>query len=175
MTIKPDWDVALAVDAGDWFDMQKLRATAEKAVVAVGVAVGESPSRAEISIMFTNDQRMAELNNRWRAKPQPTNVLSFPVARSKARAGEAVQLGDIALGFETVTKEAAEMGLTLPDHITHLLVHGLLHLLGYDHEDDSTAEVMERLETHILATLGIANPHAGPEVELFSAGDINRQ
>lgn len=174
MTIKPNWDVTLAVDAGDWVDTEKLRATAEKAAGAVRVAVSESPSRAEISIMFTNDRRMAELNNRWRARPQPTNVLSFPVSRSKAMAGEAMQLGDIALGFETVSKEATEMGLTLPDHITHLLVHGLLHLLGYDHEDDSTAEVMETLETHILATLGIANPYAGPEAELISAGDINR-
>ena len=175
MTIKPEWDVALAVEAGDWPERPELLPIAENVARAVRAAVSDSPSRAEISIMFTSDQRMAELNNQWRAKPQPTNVLSFPVPRSAAKADGAVQMGDIVLGFETVTNEAAEMGLTLPDHITHLLVHGLLHLLGYDHEDNSTAEVMETLETHILAKLGIANPYSGHEVELISAGDIDRQ
>jgi len=175
MTIKPEWDVAVAVDAGDWLVRPELLLIAEHVAGAVRVAVSDSPSRAEISIMFTNDQRMAALNNRWRAKPQPTNVLSFPAPRSVARADGAVQLGDIVLGFETVTLEAAQMGLTLPNHITHLLVHGLLHLLGYDHEDNSAAEVMETLETHILAKLGIANPYSSPEVELISAGGINRQ
>ena len=162
------------MDAGEWLDPQELQAIAKNAVRAVSVALDERPSAAEISILFTNDERMAKLNDRWRARPQPTNVLSFPTPPSDEKAGEQVQLGDIVLGFETVNREAAEMGLTLPNHITHLLVHGLLHLLGYDHEDDSDAEVMEALETHILATLGVANPYAGPGLELTAAGDIER-
>jgi len=174
MMIAPNWTVALTTEAGEWLATPKLQFIAKSVVAAVRVAVDANPTTAEVSIVFTNDKRMVELNNRWRGKPQPTNVLSFPASRKEAMAGEAVQLGDIILGFETVTEEVADMGLTLPDHITHLLVHGLLHLLGHDHEDDSAAETMETLETNILATLGIANPYRGSESQLIPVGVIKR-
>jgi probable rRNA maturation factor len=119
-----------------------------------------------LSLLFTDDATIADLNRDWRGKPKPTNVLSFPAPdTSEAADGIPMPLGDIVFGFETVAKEAAEAGLTLADHINHLLVHGLLHLLGYDHEEDREATAMEQLETAILARLGIADPYAGSEPE----------
>lgn len=165
--------LALSVGAGGWPAKADLQALAKNAVAATKSALTAFPGDAEISVHFTDDAAIAELNGRWRHKPQPTNVLSFP-APSLGFGGDR-SLGDIVLAFETVTKEAAEADLTLADHISHLLVHGLLHLVGFDHEDDEEAEAMERLETTILAKLGIANPYAGSEPELTIAGKRNGQ
>jgi probable rRNA maturation factor len=122
--------------------------------------------------MGCNDARIAELNAEFRAKGQATNVLSWPSEdRAPEFAGEAPRLpepgeaddpeslGDIAIAWETCAREAAEQGKTMDAHITHLIVHGLLHLLGYDHVDDDDAELMETTETDILATLGVADPY----------------
>ncbi len=149
-----------AIEAGDWPPEAVLQRTAETASDAVVKGISSVRHDGEVSVLFTDDAHIAALNQRWRDKSGPTNVLSFPTAGRQSHPEEAAQLGDIVLGFETVTKEAAEAGLTLADHITHLLVHGLLHLLGYDHEEEQAAEAMEALETEILATLGIANPYA---------------
>ena len=105
------------------------------------------------AIMLTNDQMMQDLNARFRGKDKPTNVLSFP-----APEGEDYP-GDIALGFETCLREAQEKGISLRNHVTHLVVHGFLHLNGYDHQTEDEAQEMEGLETSILSHFGIDDPY----------------
>ena len=159
--------IELRVEGGGWPGESELDVLAAAAVAAVGDMVDVELHGRELSLLFTDDATIAGLNSDWRGKPKPTNVLSFPaVAVDEPGREMAVPLGDIVFGYETVAKEAAEAGLTLADHITHLLVHGLLHLLGYDHEEDAAATAMEQLETAILARLGIADPYAGSEPEL---------
>jgi probable rRNA maturation factor len=98
---------------------------------------------------------------RWRGQSRPTNVLSFPAPPSpRAPLGDRVPLGDIAVAYETVAREADEQAKPVADHLSHLVVHGFLHLLGYDHQVDGEAEQMERLEREILAQIGIADPYA---------------
>lgn len=110
-----------------------------------------------IAILLANDARLAALNGQFRAKPKPTNILSFPDGSEVE--GEGTYLGDLALAQETVFREAAEQGKSALDHTLHLVVHGILHLLGYDHDTDRAALEMETLERHILADLGIADPY----------------
>ena len=107
--------------------------------------------------MLADDAFVQHLNKTWRGKDQPTNVLSFPAGENTAGIDH---LGDIVLALETITREAREQDKKPADHLTHLVVHGMLHLLGYDHEDDDEAEEMEALERRILAGLGIADPYA---------------
>jgi probable rRNA maturation factor len=111
------------------------------------------PQDEELAVLFTQDEAVKALNMQWRGKDAPTNVLAFPAS------DQAETLGDIALAYETCAREAAEQGKSLKDHATHLLVHGVLHLLGYDHDNDSDALEMEGLEKDILATLGIDDPY----------------
>jgi probable rRNA maturation factor len=99
------------------------------------------------------------LNLRWRGLDKPTNVLSFP-APPPGRRGDPTTLGDIALAYETLAREAEDLGVPLADHYRHLLAHGFLHLIGYDHETDAEAERMEALETRILRRLGVGDPYA---------------
>ena len=103
---------------------------------------------------------MAAINAEWRGKDKPTNVLSFPAPRDiPIPAGESRPLGDIVLAYGVIAREAEEQGKTLRAHVAHLMVHGTLHLLGYDHETDVEAEEMEALETSILKGLGITDPY----------------
>lgn len=120
------------------------------------------PTPAEVSVLLTGDERQRELNARYRHKDAPTNVLSFPGfdPDDPAVPGMTATLGDISVAFETTAAEATAQGLPFTDHFSHLLVHGLLHLLGFDHEDTDEAEEMEALEVEILAGLGIADPYA---------------
>lgn len=113
---------------------------------------------AELSILLTNDEEQQALNKAWRGKDSSTNVLSFP----QIEPGDPVVglLGDITMARETLIREAEEQGVSFEDHFTHLVVHGFLHILGYDHLDDDEAAAMEGLETSILATLGIDDPYA---------------
>jgi len=113
---------------------------------------------AELSVLLTDDAEQRALNARWRGKDAPTNVLSFPQIEPFG----AVRglLGDIPLARETLEREAAELGKSLDEHFTHLIVHGFLHILGYDHQNEAEALQMEGLETQILAGLGIADPYA---------------
>jgi probable rRNA maturation factor len=149
-----------------------LEALAETVVTATLVRLGLDPAMFEISLLGCNDTRIAELNADFRGKPQPTNVLSWP---SDERGAEVpgkmplapelseegpTGLGDIAIAYETCATEATQAGKSLIDHTTHLIVHGTLHLLGFDHERDPDAKLMEGLETEILGKLGIADPYA---------------
>ena len=108
-----------------------------------------------VTILLTDDASVAELNTRFRQKQGPTNVLSFPAARNPER-----HLGDLALAYGVCAREAAEQGKSLGHHLQHLTVHGVLHLLGYDHIGDDEAEVMEGLERVVLAGLGVPDPYA---------------
>lgn len=115
----------------------------------------ETGAAGEAAVLLTDDAAQARLNREWRGKPSATNVLSFPAAPSPFD-----HLGDVALAYETCAREAAEQGKTLPAHATHLLAHGVLHLLGYDHETDPQAEEMEALERAVLARLGHGDPYS---------------
>jgi probable rRNA maturation factor len=108
-----------------------------------------------VVVLLTSDEAVAELNEQFRGKTGPTNVLSFP-----ASANPENHLGDIALAHGVCSREAAEQGKSLEQHLAHLVVHGVLHLLGYDHETDHEAEAMEALERSILESLGVPDPYA---------------
>lgn len=144
----------------DWTELTE-RAAATLAEVAPELA---NP-RLSVSILFTDDAEVHELNREWRGKDKPTNVLSFPMLEradllALAPGGPPELLGDIALALETCTREAADKGLTLEQHATHLIIHGMLHLAGHDHETSpEDARAMERLEIKALALLGIADPY----------------
>jgi probable rRNA maturation factor len=126
------------------------------------------PAAYEISVKLTDDAEVQALNATYRNKDKPTNVLSFPMlqpgfmeATGMADDGE-ILVGDIVLAYETCAREAGEKGVSVTDHASHLMVHGVLHLLGYDHVDDEAeAQEMEEMETRALAQLGIADPYAG--------------
>lgn len=136
------------------------QAEAEETVrraIAASEALFE-PTDAEVSILLCDDPEIRRLNAQWRGKDSATNVLSFPAAAVQAE----THLGDIAIAYETVKKEAADEGKAFLDHLSHLTVHGFLHLLGFDHETDGEAKEMEDMEREILGRLGIADPY-GPE------------
>ncbi len=130
------------------------RAAALAEIAAAAVLEHEKAEAGDISILLADDARLAALNKAFRGKDAPTNVLSFP-----APAGAAA-LGDMALAFGVCSREAAEQGKSLAHHLQHLTAHGVLHLLGYDHESDAEAEAMEAKEAAILAGLGVADPYA---------------
>jgi len=148
---------------GEWIML------AERAAMAAAqVAPQLANPRLTASVLFTSDADVHALNAEWRGKDKPTNVLSFPMLERDdlldlAPEGPPEMLGDIALAHETCVREAAEKDIPAADHAVHLIVHGLLHLAGYDHEiSDADADAMEALETKALAVLGLADPY-GPE------------
>lgn len=144
----------------DWADLAE---AAVEAAEAVEPALANQ--RLSASLLFTVDEEVQTLNREWRTKDKPTNVLSFPMlTRAELLAlapdGGPEMLGDIAMALETCTREAAERGLKLETHAAHLIVHGLLHLAGHDHEQgDTEAAAMEALEIKALAQMGIADPY----------------
>jgi probable rRNA maturation factor len=119
----------------------------------------QTPYGGAVSLCLADDAALQALNLRWRGIDKPTNVLSFPSSQP-GRRGDPMTLGDIALAYETLACEAEALGLPLADHYRHLLAHGFLHLIGYDHETDAEAERMEALETRILTRLGVGDPYA---------------
>ena len=146
----------ISIDDKDWHAVPDLRRLARK---AVSTALPDDD--VAIGLLFTSDARIAEMNGQWRGKPKATNVLSFPVsAAAPVPAGEPRPLGDIALAYGVVSREAREQKKPLSHHITHLIVHGVLHLLGYDHENYDESGAMEAREIMILAELGMENPYA---------------
>ena len=151
-------DIDVVEDGGDWSSVagaDGLVRTAARALAAeLGLASGE------VCVALSSDAQVAELNGAYRGKPAPTNVLSFPSTGLLPVDGEPRFLGDVILALETLQREAADLGLPLQHHMQHLVVHGMLHLLGYDHQTDADAEAMEGLEVRVLARLGIADPYA---------------
>jgi probable rRNA maturation factor len=149
-----------------------LAALAERAAQAALTGAGRPSAGFQIGLMGCDDARIATLNADFRDKPTPTNVLSWPSEeRAPEFAGDTPDLpppgppddpeslGDIAIAYDTCAREAAEQSKPLTDHVTHLIVHGVLHLLGYDHMTDEDAALMEALEVRILATLGVSDPY----------------
>lgn len=167
--------VEIAVESPLWAPVD-LEALARGAITATLTRLGLPPVAFEVSILACDDARIATLNAEFRGKPSPTNVLSWPAEeRAPETPGDlpdlpdpadpmTAELGDLALAHETCAREAAEADKPLDAHLTHLLVHGTLHLLGFDHETDPDATLMEALEVEILATLNMANPYETPVV-----------
>lgn len=161
-------ETEISVSCSQWSD------TVPDAVALCRLAAGAAIKAAspgggpvEVSILLADDSTVASLNRDFRHRDGPTNVLSFPAgdpapASPSPLGGAAppVLLGDVVLAYETVVVEADEQDKKPADHLTHLVVHGILHLLGYDHEDESDAEIMEAMEITTLVALGIANPYA---------------
>jgi probable rRNA maturation factor len=148
-----------------WREVGDLR---PRVTAAVGAALALAPVKpspgAELSLLLTDDKRIRIVNRDWRGFDKATNVLSFPAAPPERIAASPV-VGDIVLAFETVAREAQAEEKSFGDHLSHLVIHGLLHLLGEDHETEAEAQRMEALETAALARLGIADPYAGSEPE----------
>lgn len=153
--------VDVMVEAGDWASAGDVEALVFEALGAVLAELGTvAPADAELSIVFTDDVAIRKLNAGWRLRDKPTNVLSFPASPIVGGVPLSPMLGDIVLGWETVDAEARLDSKPLGHHIIHLLIHGFLHLLGHDHEDDEQAEIMERIERAALARLAIPDPYA---------------
>jgi len=160
----------IALDADEEWDSSSswlplVRKAAEAALAESASAdLADSDRPVEISVTLTGDEQVRVLNAHWRGKDKPTNVLSFPMAdeRDLARANiteRELLLGDIVLARGVCEAEASEKGVPVEQHATHLVIHGTLHLLGYDHKDDRDAAEMEAREVRALARLGIGNPY----------------
>ena len=148
----------IIIEAGDWDRLAVAESLAQKAAEAALAVTYEADGEFEASVMLTDDAQIRELNRTWRGKDKPTNVLSFPAPEQPGLDGPR-HLGDIALAYETLVRESEEESKELAHHFAHLIVHGVLHLLGYDHEVEAEADIMEGLEVKALATLGIADPY----------------
>jgi probable rRNA maturation factor len=151
------------VVANCWQNEPDAEAVIQRAIAAAAETVDADVGDAELAVMLTDDSGIRTLNSNWRGIDKPTNVLSFPALQPTApRSDDDVprMLGDIAIAYETMRKEADEEQKPFDHHLSHLAVHGFLHLLGYDHEQDDDAEAMEALEQEILAQLGIPDPYA---------------
>ncbi|MBB5700387.1 putative rRNA maturation factor [Ochrobactrum daejeonense] len=155
--------IDIMVEAGNWSDEPTLEALVRKSVEAGWEVLGLKSAESELSVVFTDDASIQVLNAEWRGKDKPTNVLSFPAFPVKAGSQPGPMLGDIVIARQTVEREALEERKPLENHLTHLVVHGFLHLLGYDHETDEEAEVMEGKEREILHALAIPDPYAVSE------------
>lgn len=163
----PELDIQISVEDGGWPDEEILGALSEKVLgAAAGFLAAQEeqpfpPMPVEVSLVFTDDASIREINAEWRQMDKPTNVLSFPAYPLAPGGMPGPMLGDIVIARETVAREAVELDKTFDDHLTHLMVHGFLHLFGYDHLEKDEAEEMEALETRILAALGLSDPYAG--------------
>jgi probable rRNA maturation factor len=146
--------IELRIEGARWRKLARSFRPRLKLGVAVALARAGAPEDAALTILLSGDAALKKLNTAFRAKPKPTNVLSFPAAPN----GENY-LGDVAIAYGVAAKEARAAGKSLGDHAVHLAVHGVLHLLGYDHVTARQAKLMEPLETEILASLGIADPY----------------
>jgi probable rRNA maturation factor len=154
------FEIDILIEAGDWAGERVLEVMARRAFDAGFAAAGIGPGRTEVSLVFTDDAHIRSLNAAWRKKDKATNVLSFPAFPGRHRDTLPPMLGDIVLALETIAGEAALEGKPFEHHLTHLVIHGLLHLLGYDHETEAEAKEMEATERRALARLAIPNPYA---------------
>lgn len=161
----------IAIDADSDWDSSKDWAALARSAAAAAIAesafpqLGQGERTVELSVRLTTDEEVHALNSEWRNKDKPTNVLSFPMADEQdftagAANGPELMLGDIILARGICAAEAADKGVPIDDHAAHLMIHGTLHLLGYDHMDDDSAADMEGREVRALARLGIGDPYA---------------
>lgn len=154
--MSPAAPIDVEIEAGDWSKaLPDAVGLVERAAAAALAGAGQA---GEVAVLLTDDEAVRDLNARFRGKDAPTNVLSFPAPENPEGL-----LGDIALALGVMVREAAEQGKPLADHLQHLVIHGVLHLIGYDHETDGDAERMESLERQLLAGLGVPDPYAGDE------------
>ncbi|MBD3805026.1 MAG: rRNA maturation RNase YbeY [Thioclava sp.] len=163
-------EIEIEIEDARW-EAVGLAALAERAARLVLEDRGIDPALCRISVLACDDARIAELNAEYREKPKPTNVLSWPAEERGAQKEGAdpeppapdvfgeIELGDLAIAFETCAREAEQQGKALADHVLHLLIHATLHLLGYDHIRDKDAEAMEQIEIRLLESVGIRNPY----------------
>jgi probable rRNA maturation factor len=147
--------ISIDVEDNRWRKLADVEAVVTGAIGAV--LPGDSRS---LDVVLTSDAEIRVINRQWRGQDKPTNVLSFPSPEMPVPVGEVAHLGDLVLAFETMEQEAALAGKPLAEHVTHLVVHGTLHLLGFDHVQDAEADAMEQKERDILAGLGLADPYA---------------
>jgi probable rRNA maturation factor len=169
--------IDVLVDSDRWDEPAKARSIVRRAVaqaatqaatqVATQVAAAASTTGTELAIVLTDDSAIRQLNRLWRGIDAATNVLSFP---SKQTTDEPSHLGDIVLAYETIAREATAEGKPFAHHLAHLVVHGFLHLIGYDHKTDSDAEAMEQTERKILRYLNIPDPYRHPVKVAKKAG-----
>lgn len=162
-------DINLVAQA--WESLDGLEPLTQDCVAA---SLAETGARlvegCEVSVTFCDDAEIRELNAQWRDKDKPTNVLSFPTPGPLAARP---LLGDIVIAYETVAREAVEQEKTLREHTAHMVIHGFLHLIGYDHETAAEAEEMESLERRIASRLGLRDPYAGEDGAEDEAGGLN--
>ena len=154
MNRRPALDIV--IESPLWNSVPGVKPALRRAIKAALPEGQPKIAEAELAIVLTDDAAIRELNRQWRGRDQPTNVLSFPSAPGAGTE----HLGDIAIAYETMAREAEAEGKPLAHHLSHLTLHGFLHLVGYDHETDTEAEKMERLERDVLASLGIPDPYA---------------
>jgi len=152
-------EILLTIESAGWPEEGILRARLTQILDSVFACLGFVKAQAELSVLFTDDVQMCLINAQWRGIDRPTNVLSFPAFALKK--GEVPQslLGDIVFAFETIEREATQQQKPFFDHLTHLMVHGILHLLGFDHQQEAEAEQMEALEREILSLYAIPDPY----------------
>jgi len=152
-------EIDISVEAGDWPAEAELLKICERCTAAALETGLQILPDSELSIVFTNDDAIQTLNSSWRDRNSATNVLSFPASDPHDDIYGPL-LGDIVLAQETVAREASELGIDFHAHVSHLVIHGFLHLFGYDHQDPAEAEVMENEERRIMAALGLDDPYA---------------
>jgi probable rRNA maturation factor len=150
----------ILVTADCWQAEPEASGLVQRAIEAAAQQAAASAEGAEVAIVLTDDSGIRTLNRDWRGIDKPTNVLSFPAAHAPAGGSAPRMLGDIAIAYEITRREAESEHKPFAHHLSHLAVHGFLHLVGYDHETDADAEKMEALEREILAGLGVPDPYA---------------
>lgn len=153
-----DLTLDVTIEAGPWEELGDIDGLCARAAEAALVVAG-TEGLVSLAVLLTDDEAVRAINLEWRGKDAPTNVLSFPAPPMPGLPGPR-PLGDVVLAHETVAREAAAEGKSLSDHAAHLLAHGVLHCLGYDHENDADAEEMEALETKAMALIGVGDPYA---------------
>jgi probable rRNA maturation factor len=165
----PDLDLQISVEDDRWPDEEQLTTLCARVLGAAAQVLAADEKQpfpkqpCEVSLVFTDDAAIREINAEWRGKDKATNVLSFPAFPVTPGKMPGPMLGDIVIARETLEREAEDLEKPFEDHLTHLMVHGFLHLFGYDHIEKDEAEKMEALETRILAGLGLSDPYAGQD------------
>jgi probable rRNA maturation factor len=163
MTGRPHIEVDIRAAADAWAALDDVEPLSRRVMDACARLTGAT---GEVAVLLTDDAEMRELNRRWRGKDRPTDVLSFP-SRAPGADGDMPFLGDVAISHGVAARDAAVLGRPFTAHFAHLLAHGVLHLLGHDHETEADAARMEPLEVKILAEVGLPDPYAAEEEDVL--------